>query len=131
MSKSNVFEETVKFNKKEFEEAIDKAFDKKKADIKLDGFRKGKVPKDVYFKKNGKESLYMDALNVLLPEAYDRALKDYKPIIDPKVDIKSIDEILYRVKSSLLEDGVTQDQFKELSVLEDDGETMPHEIHLD
>ena len=46
-------------------------------------------------------------------------------------DIKSIDEILYRVKSSLLEDGVTQDQFKELSVLEDDGETMPHEIHLD
>ena len=92
MSKKNVFVETVKFDKKEFDEAIDKAFDKKKADIKLDGFRKGKVPKDVYFKKNGKESLYMDALNVLLPEAYDRALKDYKPIIDPKVDIKSIDE---------------------------------------
>ena len=92
MSKENVFTEVVKFNKKEFDEAIDKAFDKKKKDIKLDGFRKGKVPKDVYFKKNGKESLYMDALNVLLPEAYDKALKDYKPIIDPKVDIKSISE---------------------------------------
>lgn len=92
MSKNNVFEETVKFNKEEFDNAIDKAFDKKKKDIKLDGFRKGKVPKDVYFKKNGKESLYMDALNILLPDAYDKALKDYKPIIDPKVDIKSIDE---------------------------------------
>ena len=92
MSKENVFVETVKFNKKEFDNAIDKAFEKKQKDIKLDGFRKGKVPKDVYFKKNGKESLYMDALNVLLPEAYDKALKDYKPIIDPKVDIKSIDE---------------------------------------
>ena len=92
MSKKNVFEEIVKFDKKEFDAAIDKAFDKKKNDIKLDGFRKGKVPKDVYYKKNGKESLYMEALNILLPEAYDRALKDYKPIIDPKVDIKSIDE---------------------------------------
>jgi len=92
MSKENVFVEKVKFNKKEFDDAIDKAFEKKQKDIKLDGFRKGKVPKDVYFKKNGKESLYMDALNILLPDAYDKALKDYKPIIDPKVDIKSIDE---------------------------------------
>ena len=92
MSKKNVFEETVKFNKEEFDKAIDQAFENKKKDIKLDGFRKGKVPKDIYFKKNGKESLYMDALNVLLPEAYDRALKDYKPIIDPRVDIKSISE---------------------------------------
>lgn len=92
MSKKNVFEETVKFSKKEFEDAIDKAFENKKADIKLDGFRKGKVPKDVYFKKNGKESLYMDALEVLLPEAYDKALENYKPIIDPKVDIKEVGE---------------------------------------
>ena len=92
MSKDNVFTEVVKFNKKEFDDAIDKAFDKKKKDIKLDGFRKGKVPKDVYFKKNGKESLYMEALNILLPEAYDKALRNYKPIIDPKVDVKSISE---------------------------------------
>ena len=92
MSKKNVFEETVKFSKKEFEDAIDKAFENKKADIKLDGFRKGKVPKDIYFKKNGKESLYMDAIEVLLPDAYDKALKNYKPIIDPKVDIKEVSE---------------------------------------
>ena len=92
MKKDNVFEETVKFDKKRFEEAIDKAFEKKKANIKLDGFRKGKVPKDVYYKKMGKESLYMDALDELLPEAYDEVMKNYKPIIDPKVDIKSIGE---------------------------------------
>lgn len=92
MKKDNVFEETVKFNKKEFEAAIDKAFEKKKSSIKMDGFRQGKVPKDVYFKKQGKESLYMDALDILLPEAYDKVMKNYKPIIDPKVDIKSIGE---------------------------------------
>ena len=92
MKKDNVFEEIIKIEKEEFEKAIDKAFENKKKDIKLDGFRKGKVPKDIYFKKAGKESLYMDALDILLPSAYDKAMKDYKPIIDPKVDIKSIGE---------------------------------------
>ena len=92
MEKKNVFEETVKFNKKEFEDAIDKAYENKKSEIKMDGFRKGKVPKDIYFKKMGKEPLYMDALEILLPEAYDKALKDYKPIVEPKVDIKAVGE---------------------------------------
>ena len=92
MKKDNVFEEIVKVDKEKFEAAIDKAFEKKKSHIKLDGFREGKVPKDVYFKKVGKESLYMDALDILLPDAYDEVMKNYKPIIDPKVDIKSIGE---------------------------------------
>lgn len=90
--KKNVFEEIVKFDKKEFDDAIDKAYENKKSEIKMDGFRKGKVPKDVYFKKAGKESLYMDALEILLPVAYDKAIQGYKPIIEPKVDIKSVGE---------------------------------------
>lgn len=90
--KDNVFEEIVKIDKDEFEKAIDKAFDKKKSEIKMDGFRKGKVPKDIYFKKVGKESLYMDALDILLPDAYDKVMANYKPIIDPSVEINSIGE---------------------------------------
>ena len=90
--KDNVFEEIVKIDKDEFEKAIDKAFDKKKSEIKMDGFRKGKVPKDIYFKKVGKESLYMDALDILLPSAYDKVMANYKPIIDPSVEINSIGE---------------------------------------
>lgn len=92
--KKNVFEESVKFTKEEFDNAIDKAFEKKKKTIKMDGFREGKVPKDLYMKKAGKESLYMDAIDVLLPEAYDRVFKDgkYEPILDPKVDLKEISE---------------------------------------
>ena len=61
---NNVHNVTVKFTKEEFDNAIDKAFDKKKKDIKMDGFRQVKVPKDVYLKKAGKESLYMDALDI-------------------------------------------------------------------
>lgn len=90
--KDNVFEEIVKFDKDEFEKAIDKAFEKKKSEIKMDGFRKGKVPKDIYFKKVGKESLYMDALDILLPDAYDKVMVNYKPIIEPTVEINSIGE---------------------------------------
>ena len=90
--KDNILEVNIKFNKEEFDKAIDKAFDKKKDSIKLDGFRAGKVPKDVYFKKEGKENLYMDAVDILLPNAYDKALKKIKkdPIAEPKVNLKSL-----------------------------------------
>ena len=92
MKKDNVFEEIVKISKEEFQNAINKAFENKKSNIKMDGFRKGKVPKDVYFKKVGKESLYMDAIDIVLPDAYDKVMKNYKPIIDPKVEINKLDE---------------------------------------
>ncbi len=93
-NKKNIHEVVISFNKEELDNAIDKAFDKKKDKIELDGFRKGKVPKDVYFKRNGKESLYMDAVNELLPEAYDRVFNenDLKPIIEPRVDLKSLSD---------------------------------------
>lgn len=93
--KKNVYEIVIDFTKEELDNAIDKAFDKKKDKIELDGFRKGKVPKDIYYKRNGKESLYMDAVNILLPEAYDRVFKehsDLKPIIDPKVDLRALSD---------------------------------------
>ena len=91
--KNNVFEKTVKISKKEFNEAIEKAYEKKQKDVKIDGFRKGKVPFDVYVKKVGKESLYMDAVDVLLPKAYEKAIEEdnLEPIIQPKVDIKNVD----------------------------------------
>ncbi len=92
--KKNVFEVEIKIEKEDFEKGIEKAFNKKVNDIKLDGFRKGKVPFDVYVKKFGKESLYMDAVDVLLPQAFEKVLKDggYEPIIEPKVDLKELTE---------------------------------------
>ena len=91
--KKNVFEEIVTFSKEEWDVAIDNAYEKVKKDIKMDGFREGKVPKDVFYKKAGKESLYRDALDILFIEAYKRALenKDYKPIIEPGVEIVKMD----------------------------------------
>ena len=93
-NKKNVHEVNIKLEKDEFESAILKAFDKKKEQVSVDGFRKGKVPFDVYVKKFGKESLYMDAVDILLPTAYKKAIEsgNYVPIIEPKIDLKSITE---------------------------------------
>ena len=68
----NVFEITVKMDSVELASAVEEAFLKKQKDIKLDGFRKGKVPFDVYVKKFGKQSLYMDAVDIMLPVAKNK-----------------------------------------------------------
>lgn len=85
---------TVKINKEEWKKALDKSFQKNVKKTKIAGFREGKIPRDVYEKKMGIESLYMDAIDFVLPEAYSKLLKDnnLEPIAQPDVDIKKIDE---------------------------------------
>ncbi len=78
----------------EWKKILDKAFAKRNKDLKVDGFRKGKCPKEVYLKKFGIESLYMDASDEALQVAYKNVLKDKDlvPVVEPAVDIKGIDE---------------------------------------
>ena len=88
----------VKLEGKEWKDCLKHAFDKKKKDIKMDGFRKGQVPYDVYVKKMGVEALYMDAVDIAVDVLYARLLKDDKtiiPVATPGIDIKNInhDEI--------------------------------------
>lgn len=85
---------TVKIAKEEWDKALDKSFQKNVKKAKVDGFREGKIPRDVYEKKLGKESLYMDAVDFVLPEAYEKLIVDNKlePVAQPGIDIKSIDE---------------------------------------
>ena len=90
----NIHEITVKIEGNDWNGAIDKVFEKKQKTVKVDGFRKGKVPRTIFEKKFGKESLYLDAANDVLPLAYEKAIEDSKliPVVQPSVDIKSIDE---------------------------------------
>lgn len=94
MSTKNRHDIVVKIEKEEWNEALDQAFNQRKKDLKMDGFRKGKVPKEVYLKKYGIESLYMDAVDIILPKAYTKALEENKliPVAQPKIDIKNINE---------------------------------------
>ena len=85
----------IKIDGDKWEKAQDEAFKKAVKNVTVDGFRKGKCPKDVFLKKYGKESLYIDAAESLVGDAYDEAIKDNKdlvPVVQPRVDIKAIDE---------------------------------------
>ena len=91
---NNRHEFTIKIEGQEWENAQDKAFVKRNKNAKIDGFRPGKAPKDVFIKHYGKESLYFDAADSLVQPAYIKLLEDEKvvPVVEPKIDIKSIDE---------------------------------------
>ena len=92
--KNNIHEITMKVEGKEWTDACDKVFKEKQKSVKVDGFRKGKVPRSVYEKKFGKESLFLDAANIVLQDAYVKAIEDSKlePVVQPSIDIKSLDE---------------------------------------
>ena len=89
----NVREITIKIEGKEWQDALDKAIDKANKKVKIDGFRQGKAPKEVFIKKYGEESLFMDAADLVLQDAYKKMLDDNKDIeivAQPEVALKSI-----------------------------------------
>ena len=90
----NIHEIVIKIEGDDWKNALDKAFAEKQKTVKVDGFRKGKVPRNIYEKKFGKESLYFDAANAVLELAYVKAMTESKlePVVQPVIDIKDIDE---------------------------------------
>ncbi|RKP54213.1 trigger factor [Cohnella endophytica] len=70
--------------------ALDKAFRKVVQKVNVPGFRKGKVPRGIFEARFGVESLYQDAIDILLPEAYTKAIdeKGIEPIDRPEVDVE-------------------------------------------
>lgn len=90
----NKHEVTVKIDGDTWKNAIDKVFTKKQKTVKVDGFRQGKVPRNIYEKKFGKESLYLDAADAVLQDAYAKAMDDSKlvPVVQPEVNLKNIGE---------------------------------------
>ena len=92
--KTNVHEVVIKIEGEEWTKALDQTFAKKQKTAKVDGFRAGKVPRDIYEKNFGKESLYLDAADALLQVAYVKAVEESNliPVVQPGVDLKSIGE---------------------------------------
>ena len=90
----NIKEVTITIEGEDWQKALDKSFKKKNKEVKIDGFRKGAAPKDIYIKNFGLESLFMDAVDIVMDEAYQKALEEAKsmPVVEPKLDIKEINE---------------------------------------
>ena len=91
---ANIHKVNVKVEGADWTKALDQAFAKKQKTVKVDGFRAGKVPRDIFEKKFGKEALFLDAADMSVQVAYIKAMTDSKliPVTQPEVDIKSIDE---------------------------------------
>ncbi|MGM9886501.1 MULTISPECIES: trigger factor [unclassified Lactococcus] len=73
---------------------LDKAFNKVKGNIAVPGFRKGKISRQMFNRMYGEEALYEEALNAVLPEAYDAAVKvaAIEPVAQPKIDVKKMEK---------------------------------------
>lgn len=80
---------TVKVSKEEWANALDKAFQKVVKEVKVDGFRPGKMPKQLFINRFGWESLYNDALDFVLQESYPKAIEEANiyPVSQPNIDL--------------------------------------------
>ncbi|UXR77430.1 MULTISPECIES: trigger factor [unclassified Staphylococcus] len=79
---------------KKVDEALNQAFKKVVKNINVPGFRKGKVPRPIFEQRFGVESLYQDALDILLQPAYSDAIDEtgINPVAQPEIDIKQIEK---------------------------------------
>ncbi len=85
---------TFSIDQAEIQKGLTQAFNKVKGNLNVPGFRKGKVSRQVFNRMYGEEALYEDALNAVLPENYEAAVKEagIDPVSQPKIDIESMEK---------------------------------------
>ncbi|MDM5315682.1 trigger factor [Fictibacillus sp. b24] len=85
---------TVEVEATEVDTALDQAFKKVVKQVNVPGFRKGKMPRRLFEQRFGVESLYQDALDILLPKAYGDAVQEtgIEPVDRPEVDIEKMEQ---------------------------------------
>jgi len=73
---------------------VDRVFNSVKKTLNVPGFRKGHLPRPIFDKKFGEETLYQDVLNALLPNAYEAAVKEagLEVVAQPKIDVTSMEK---------------------------------------
>lgn len=85
----NTVELEFKVSAEEFEKALTDAFRKANKEITVPGFRKGKAPRNVVEKMFGQEIFFNDAIDAILPQAYEDAVKEAGLVVvaRPELDI--------------------------------------------
>ncbi|MDU0811269.1 trigger factor [Bacillus siamensis] len=85
---------TVEVDAETFKTALDDAFKKVVKQVSIPGFRKGKVPRGLFEQRFGVEALYQDALDILLPVEYPKAVEEagIEPVDRPEIDVEKIEK---------------------------------------
>ena len=123
---------TIEVSVEQFDQALDKAFKKVVKDIQIPGFRKGKIPRKIFEKRFGIESLYQDAVDIVLPDAYVQAIQEtgIEPIDQPDVDIEKIEQgepLIFTAKVEVKPE-VTLGDYKGLEVEEESVEVTDEDV---
>lgn len=90
----NLYEIEFDVDKATFDAAVEKVYRKEVKKINVPGFRKGKAPRSMIEKMYGKGVFYEDAINEIIPDAYEAAIKEteLKVVSRPEFDVVSIDD---------------------------------------
>ena len=82
----------------EVEESLEQSYRRLVRKASIPGFRKGKAPRAVLERYLGRDSLLEDALNNLLPQAYDEAVKEQEieAIATPSIEIAQTDPVVFK-----------------------------------
>ena len=90
----NMAKLTIEVSAEEFEAALEKAYQKNKNKISVQGFRKGKAPRNIIEKMYGAGVFYEDAANEVMPEAYEKAAKEsgLDIVSRPEIDVVQIEK---------------------------------------
>ena len=85
---------TFTISQEQIKPELDRVFNSVKKTINVPGFRKGHLPRPVFNQKFGEEAHYQDALNNLLPNAYEAAVKEagIEVVAQPKIDVVSMEK---------------------------------------
>lgn len=123
---------TVEVEEVKVKDGLDKAFKKVVKEINVPGFRKGKMPRKMFEQRFGTESLYQDALDFILPDAYAAAVEEagIDPVDRPEIDIVKMEqgENLIFTATVTVRPDVTLGDYKGLEISKQDTDVTDEEI---
>ena len=90
----NMVKLTIEASTEEFNAAVEKAYQKNRGKISVQGFRKGKAPRTIIEKMYGANIFFEDAANIIIPDAYEKAAKesDLEIVSQPEIDVVQIEK---------------------------------------
>ena len=89
---------TVEMEPAEMEEALEDAYKKLAQRVEIPGFRKGKAPRAVVERNIGRDRLIEEAVNNLVPQAYEQAIKEQEiePYAQPEIELTQAEPVIFK-----------------------------------
>jgi len=94
LEEKNMVKLVIEATNEEFEIGLEKAYQKNKSKMNVQGFRKGKAPRKMIEKLYGQETFFEDAANAIIPDAYSEAAQEsgLDIVSQPQVDVIQLEK---------------------------------------